>query len=81
MQGRTAATLPAAALAGMSGSAIIARAMPTRSQAPSSRARSPSAGWLILPSAITATPPVRAFTGAAQAMPIPGAVPIGGISR
>ena len=81
MHGLMVAAAPRAALAGIVGSAISARVIPTRSQAPSASARSARSGWLIRPSAMIAGPEVRALTGAAHAIPMPGSVPIGGIRR
>ena len=62
-QTRMSPTCPAIAFRGISGSAIRARVMPTRSQTPAARAASASAGVTMRPATITGTrttPRVRA---------------------
>ncbi len=77
MQARMSSSRPALALAGISGSAIIARVMPTMSAAPLARMRSASCGWLIRPATNTGVV-TRALMAADSGTVFPGATIIGG---
>ena len=56
MQARISSSLPARALAGMSGSEISARVMPQTSAWPDAMMRSASCGWLMRPATKTGRP-------------------------
>ncbi len=73
MQARMSSSLPAAVLAGISGSQIIARVMPQRSAWPEARTCSAIWGWLMRPATktgLSTTWRTAAAKGATYAVPI-----------